>query len=346
MTKRALAGAPTGNFSALLVALMLWKGATSAGQQGQTSPYKVLKVEKGGLAAVNALADTGYRMLVSGDQQVIMRLEGTPPDTFRYIAMTPGGGPVQFLNWVNEQGANGYRWVPGTGIMEKEPHPKNYEYSSTQGWSGKAKLAGSSLISEGYRPVEQVEFPSVFGRGPEVVFFERELGTRLASVPTGEAWDVKKVDANQADTILKKVNGLAEKGYRYLGLYVPSMSGGLVVFMRKCVLNCEGLFAYRYFDAHDVGQLTKDLNDAGKDGFRVIPEALAFRPHLLQRDSLKTEIFAYHALQAKDPNALEQALNGPEEAGYVPVGFVWRLGFKSAEPFLLLEKASTASAAP
>lgn len=334
------------NFVVLLIALLFCNRATPGSQAPLTLRYRVVKVGKDVLADVNALADAGYRMVVSGGQRVIMRLEATPPDTFRYISVSFEGGPVRFLNWVNEQGARGYRWVPGAGIMEKEPHPRNYEYSSTQGWSGGAKLAGSSLISEGYRPVEQVEFPNVLGRGPAVVLFERELGTRVASVPSGEVWDVQKLDANRADTIVKKANALAEKGYRYLGLHVPSMTGGLEILMRKCVLNCERSFEYRHFDAHDVGQLTKDLNDAGKEGFRVIPEALEFRPHLLERDNLKKETFAYHALQAKDPDTLEPALNAPEEAGYVPVGYVWRLGFSSAEPFLLLEKASTASATP
>lgn len=34
---------------------------------------------------------------------------------------------------------------------------------------------------------------------------------------------------------------------------------------------------------------------------------------------------------------LEQALNAPEEEGFVPLGYVWRIGW-TADVFLVLEK--------
>ena len=95
-----------------------------------------------------------------------------------------------------------------------------------------------------------------------------------------------------------------------------------------------------------MGQLLKELNERGKDGFRVVPRSLTLRPHLLERGGAKKGTYAYLVLQAKDPVALEQKLNGPENEGYEPIGYVERGGFSTGDVFLLLEKASTASAVP
>jgi hypothetical protein len=109
--------------------------------QAQTKPqkYVVVKIEHGDEFAnkLNALSDQGYRLVVAG-QFVILRLEASPPDTYRYLTLVEvKGGPVQFTNWLNEQGARGYRWLPRTVFMEKAPHPRNYEYrNSAHGLSG------------------------------------------------------------------------------------------------------------------------------------------------------------------------------------------------------------------
>ena len=312
--------------------------ASSLGAQVAPLPkYKVVRDE---IAAVNASADLGYRLLVPG-RMFILRLEATPPDTYRYMAMDRNGGPVQFLNWVNEQGALGYRWVPGgENILEKEPHPRNYEYASVvqSDWSGKT-IPGTTfvLVRQGYRPLESVFFPGRIGGGQAELFFEREVGAKPKSAPISEGKEIEIADA------MKQADALAKEGYRYLA---PSeaRSGGRLL-MQKCGPECEGPFQYRHFDVHSMGQLAKELNEQGKDGFRVVPKSLTSGPHLLERANEKTGKYAYHILSAKDPVVLEQALNAPEEEGYEPIGYVWRGGVWTVEAFLLLEKASTASAA-
>ena len=129
--------------------------------------YKVVK--DGKIAAVNALADQGYRLLVPG-QVFIMRLDSTPPDTYRYAARNTDEGHVHFLNWLNEQGAQGYRWVSGADVLEKVPHPKNYEYSflppTKPSWSMKTNPESiSSLMGQGYHPVDSVFFSALIGPG-------------------------------------------------------------------------------------------------------------------------------------------------------------------------------------
>lgn len=333
--------------------------ASSLSAQVAPAPkYRVVKTEKvewkPSIAAVNALADQGYRLLVPGPL-FILRLESTPPDTYRYMAMkltyvraaiSDENDPVKFLNWVNEQGAHGYRWVPGAGVMEKEPHPKNYEYvnavRSRTLLPAKSPLL-SSLIGQGYHPVESVYFSGVIFTGHGEFFFERELGAKPEPMHLGQSREIEIADARRAGSVLRQVNVLAKKGYRYFGPYVSL--GGLDAMMQKCGQECEAPLEYRYFDVHNMGQLVKELNERGKDGFRVVPKSLRLRPHLLERGGAKKETYAYHVLQAKDPVALEQALNAPENEGYEPIGYVWRLGW-TKERFLVLEKVTAGSVAP
>ena len=312
--------------------------------------YKVVKADKPdrAITALNASADQGYRLLVPG-RMFILRLESTPPDTYRYMAMDLNGGPVHFLNWLNDQGAHGYRWVPGAGVMEKEPHPKNYEYESVggSGWGPNRSPTPSYLAGQGYHPLGVATFFAFYiGAPPRELFFERELGSRPEPMRISQRREVEIADAMRAGNVMKQVDALAKKGYRYLCPDLSQKGGGLASLMQECGRECGATFEYRYFDVHNVGQLVRELNEQGKEGFRVVPSALTSRPHVLERGSEGKETFAYHVLQSKDPVTLEQALNGPEQEGYEPIGYVWRAGVWTGEGSLLLEKVSTVSATP
>jgi hypothetical protein len=109
----------------------------------QTQPkYTVLKTDNKDtfLDTVNQLADRGYRVLIQGPF-TILRLDATPPDTYRYLRLEEKGGPAQFTNWINEQGAHGYRWLAHIGFLEKAPHPRNYEYRNSPHGTAEARVA-------------------------------------------------------------------------------------------------------------------------------------------------------------------------------------------------------------
>lgn len=312
--------------------------------------YKVVKAGKPEqtVIALNELADQGYRLIVPG-KMLILRLEATPPDIYRYMSMDLKGGPAQFLNWLNDQGAHGYRPVWGTGVMEKEPHPKNYEYESvTAGyaaWGRTRSLTASDLVGQGYHAVGLGRFFLYIGAPQNEMFFERELGLKPRPVRTSGGREIEIADAMRAGNVMKHVDALAHNGYRYLCPYASQKGGGLAVMMQKCDQDCGGTFEYRYFDVRDVGQLDKELNKQGREGFRVVPQALLMRPHVLERAVVKTEAYAYHVLKTQDANALEQVLNIPEQEEYVPIGYVWRGGVWTAEELLVLEKVTGSLAA-
>ena len=329
----------------MLRSIVLLLTASLSAQNAPLPKYKVVKVTKPEptVTAMNTLAEQGYRLLVPG-RLFILRLEATPPDTYRYLALSRESGPVHTINWVNQQGARGYRWLTQAGVMEKEPHPRNYEYASTviSGWRRKDAPIPADLIEQGFHPLGIQAFDAVIGPPGTEFVFERELGkTNSAGLVL---WDVQPADAMRSGNVAKQVDALAKKGYCYFGPAVSRKGGGEAVLMKKCGPG-EGPFEYRYFDVHDAEQLVKELNDQGKDGFRPVPSALDRPPHLLQHLSGSKETYSYHVLQDKDPAALEQVLNAPDQEGYVPIGFVWRVGW-TADMFLVLEKSSTASENP
>jgi hypothetical protein len=337
----------------MLRCLILFLACSLSAQVAQSPKYKVVKAEKPEqtVAALNALADQGYRLILPGPM-FILRLETAPPDTYRYIPVDFKGGPVEFLNWLNEQGARGYRWVPwpGADVMEKEPHPRNYEYASPSPHSfhfGRAKTDElSSLVSQGYHPARLAWFSVAIGSPWRELFFEREMGAKSEPERTVDAKAVEIADAMRAGNVMKQVDALAKKGYRYLGPCTSQKGGGLAAMMQKCGQDCGGPFEYRYFDVRDTGQLDKQLSEQGKEGFRVLPHSLMTRPHVLERAAAKKETYAYHVLPSKDLVALEKELNGSGQDGYEPIGYVAHMGVWTGETLLLLEKVSTVSAPP
>ena len=318
--------------------------------QAQTKPqkYVVVKIEHGDEFAnkLNALSDQGYRLVVAG-QFVILRLEATPPETYRYLPLEVKGGPVQFTNWLNEQGAHGYRWLPRTVFMEKAPHPRNYEYrNSPHGLSGPSTARElSSLVEEGYRPVDIVYFSHALGSATKEMYFEHEVGKPAFATRIAPGTEIKVADAMRVGNVMKHVDEFTQQGYRYLGPQHSNKGGGIALMMEKCSEDCAGRYEYRYFDAKDAAQIEQELNAQGKDGYQVAPAALRSRPHLLERDRRQKRTFCYRVLQPKDAASLEQTLNAPEQEGYVPLDYVWHAGWTAAE-FLVLEKETTASVAP
>jgi len=316
--------------------------------QAKLPKYAVLKTEGGEayLTNVNQLSDEGYRLIVAG-KFTILRFEATPPDTYRYLRLEVKGGPAGFTNWVNEQGAHGYRWLARTGLLEKAPHPRNYEYRfARHGALGPSKGSDlSSLLEEGYRPVETVSFSHALGADTTEVFFEHEVGQPAYASHLPPDSDVQVADAMRVGNVMKLVDELAKQGYRFLAQHSSNKGGGIAVMMERCRDDCAGRYEYRYFVAKDASQVERDLNALSKDGFRVLPHALRSRPHLLERDTRERRKFSYRALDRKDAAELGRALNAADSDGYMPLDFVWHVGW-TAEGILVLEKEITASATP
>lgn len=327
----------------LLRSLLLLVAVTLSAQSAPPK-YSVVKTENSDafLTHLNQLADQGYRVLIVS-KYTVLRLEATPPDTYRYLRIEAPSGPARFTNWINEQGAHGYRWIPNTALLEKAPHPHNYEYGRAHhGGAGGKDL--SAMVEQGFRPVQPIVFSS-WGASTREVLFERDLDQPAPAAAPYPGTSVAIADAMRADNVMKHIDELARKGYRFAGPHASAKGGGIAVMMEKCAEDCSERYQYRYFDAKKADQVEKDLNALAKDGFRVLPSSLHSRPHLLERDTHARQVFAYRVVGPADAANLEQLLNSADKEGFAPLDFVWHVGW-SAEGFLLMEKEITASATP
>jgi hypothetical protein len=312
--------------------------------QAPPNQYTVVKIENGEpyINRVNELADLGYRVLFV-TRYTVLRRDATPPDTYRYLRVEVSGGPKQFSNWINEQGARGYRWVPRTGLLEKAPHPRNYEYQYRHPAAKANEL--SSLVEQGFQPLQTTYFSHSIGPSTPEMFFERDLDAPGPAATPDVGKNIAFSDAMRSSNVMKRVDELARQGYRVRGPHPSAKGGGVSLLLEKCQPECAGRYQYRKFDVKDVAQLDTELNALGKDGFQVLPASLEGSLYLVERDTRDTKKFSYHVLEPADLPALELALNAAAQQGFEPVQFVWHVGW-TAHGFLVLQKEITDATAP
>lgn len=313
--------------------LLLLGSASLLGSQNSPLPkYRVIKgyPPRDNAAAINAAADQGYRLLFAYNF-VVMRLEATPPDTYRYAPLPRSGEPAS-LNALNQQGALGYGWSERADILEKQPHPRNYEYRMPEGFTGKAlDRSREALLDQGFQVVRD------FGASAMLM---HEIGSTL---PGTHPKRVRLADALRKDNVMKNVSELAAQGYRYRSPALSKRGGGKAVAMEECDATFSGPFEYRSFDVKDGEQLERDLNALGHDGFRVAPKSLAWTPHLAEHSTRQSQVFVYRVIPASGDSTMEESLNELDRDGFIPLGVAY-VGW-NLRPYLVLEKA-TVSATP
>ena len=286
------------------------------------------------LPLLNGLAEQGYRLVAMGPA-AILKLEPPASGHYQYDLVAHQRDPDKFFKALNEQGEQGYRWVPFSPLTEKSPQATKYRYlKAPHGQFGPAKApAISSAEAEGFRPVSVVYFEQIIRGQFELVMEQEAQSTKNASLGPLEI-----VDAMREEGVMKHVDELAKQGYRFVSPNVCSRGGCLGLIMEKCAPGCGGPYEYRYFDAKNPAQAEQDLNALGKDGFRIVPAALRTKPHLLERDPNSKQAFSYRVLEAKDVAGLEKAVNDADREGYEPVGYVGHIHMLVPDFYLVLEK--------
>jgi hypothetical protein len=294
--------------------------------------YKVVKGYPPNEAAapMNAAADQGYRLLFAA-RLAVMRLDAAPPDTYRYLPIPDAGGQASLLNALNQHGALGYGWREESDVLEKAPHPRNYEYKTLEGLAKKSRdRSYQSLLEQGFHVVAERGFGPVF---------MREVGETHSAEPPNP---VRVVDAFRTSNMMKDIAELAARGYRYRGPEVSRKGGGKAVSMEKCDSACRGPLEYRAFDVNNSRQLEKDLNLLGRDGFHVVPRSLACSPNLAERPAKHEQSYSYRVIDVADEKATEQSLNAADRDGFVPLGFAAHVGW-NVHVFVVLEKATVSA---
>lgn len=312
------------------ISISVLLSASLLAQNASLRKYKVLNIDVRHEAAatpLNQAADEGYRLLF-GYRFAVMRLDAMPPDTYRYLPVPEFRGRSSMLNALNQQGALGYRWRGDVAVLEKEPHPHNYEYQGAEGFTMNARdRSYESLLMEGFEPVSEL-MPG------QIVI--REIGGAPARPPR----EVRTVEAGRKSNLLKKISELASRGYRYSAPQFAGAGGGNKVLMEACDSSCGGPYEYRAFAVDNAAQLERDLNQFGNDGFHVVARSLDRSPSLVERPANRVQKFVYRIFEATDERSIEQALNEGDRDGFVPLGATAHVGW-NVHVFMVLEKATS-----
>lgn len=322
-------------------ALYLLFSTLLAAQDSPLPQYKVLKGYplQQAIVAVNQAADQGYRILLSS-RLIVMRLDATPPDTWRYQRRPEPGGINALLNALNRQGALGYGWLAGTEFLEKQPHPRNYEYTTLEGVTEKARSRSlDSLLQQGFTRVGAIG-QHVGALHDDLTIYMREIGSgRPAALPHAS----REVDALRRSSLMNNISALAAQGYRYRESGLSS-GGGSAVSMEECNASCGGPFEYRAFEVKNPAQLEHDLNALGQEGFRVLPKSLDWGPGLVERPLKHTAVFTYRVGDASNEAAVQQFVDGCDRDGFAPIGFAAHVGWTAGAFFIIAEKAEDSPA--
>ncbi|MGB9407571.1 MAG: hypothetical protein WCA89_08540 [Terracidiphilus sp.] len=315
----------------ILVCLFLISSNLLNAQSSPLPKYKVLKGHppQEALAAVNEAADQGYRVLLSA-RLLVMRLDATPPDTYRYQPRPESSkfNLNSFQNALNQQGALGYAWRQDSWFLEKQPHPRNYEYRLLLDYPGKIrKQFLESFQADGFSPVGSTG-------GGQVVYIH-EIGSPKPAAPLRPT---RVVDALRKDNLMKDISALAAQGYRYHSHELSRIGGGTAVSMEECDASCGGPFEYRSFDVKDAALLEQDLNALGQEGFRVVPQSLDWPPNLVERPVKHAGSFVYRVADAPDAATTQQFLDACDRDGFVAIGFAAHVGW-NVHILIVTEKA-------
>jgi hypothetical protein len=128
-----------------------------------------------------------------------------------------------------------------TGLLEKAPHPRNYEYRfAPHGALDPSKGAElSSLLEEGCRPVGIVYFSHAIGAATKEMFFEHEVGQSAYASHLPPGSEIQVADAMRVGNVMKRVHELAKQGYRFLSPHDSNKHRSTIH-----VYLCTSLFMY------------------------------------------------------------------------------------------------------
>jgi len=178
----------------------------------------------------------------------------------------------------------------------------------------------------------------------------------LLVVPTGWAQSVK-IDSDQrylllatqqTGTMQKELDEVAAQGFR-VRMGSPT-SGKEMVLLLERVAKPPDTYSYRLLATTRTGTMQKELDEAAREGFRLLPQTMLAKAGttalgvlgggarvevvvVLERPPKPDKLYQYKLLATSRTGTLQKELTESEAAGFVLVGLVSR-----DEHMVILEK--------
>lgn len=167
----------------------------------------------------------------------------------------------------------------------------------------------------------------------------------LFLISSANAQDKLKIEPNQKSLVLqtmktstmqKELDEAAAKGFRVL--FSGGDIGGLLIYLERPEQVTE-TYKYRLFAASKGNTLKKEMNEAAKEGFRLLPRTLILNFNFLtfeivlimEQDSKSSKQYEYEMVGSGKVSKLPKEIAEMQNKGYTFVGAIGNVGFGEKE---------------
>ena len=331
--------------------------------------YRLIAREPGpGLQEeLSQAASAGYRLLLASPDAfpelvIVMEKTADPAGSNEYLLL--GSGDVASLKeQMKTAAARGFRAhrrgifrEPLIVIMERRPGQQvEHDYSLVER-SGTGKLKKQLLesaangylvagVGTGVEVFYQHDGRSV-SRHRHLVVMEKGVGPLAApgpdATPTPDpSRHTLTLGATKPSSMEKRLNETAAQGYRitaasdFASLSFPGFVTDKLSFIVEKAAEPPATFEYRVLSAVRVSTMQKELNQAGAQGFRVVPYAILAKTARWGGDELLAVVekapgsaasYQYLVLSTKRKSTLEKEIEQARAEGWEVIGQIYRAG--------------------
>lgn len=144
----------------------------------------------------------------------------------------------------------------------------------------------------------------------------------------------------KTSTMQKELTEAAAKGFR-VAVGSPTSGTEMAILLER-VAQPPDTYKYRLLATTRTGTMQKELNDAAKEGFRLLPRTMIAKPQmiggveivvLLERSPKQENRYEYKLLATNLTSTLQKEITDAQAAGFVLAGMVSR-----GEHMVIMEK--------
>jgi hypothetical protein len=176
-----------------------------------------------------------------------------------------------------------------------------------------------------------------------LLFFAVIVTPALAQSKADENLQYKLLATRRTSTMQKEIDEVAAKGYRIL-VGSPTSSTEMAVFLSR-EGTVESPYKYKLLATTRTGTMSKELNEAAADGFRLIPSTMIAKSGfvtveivmILERPPVVTKQYEYKLLATTLTSTLQKEVTEAQGEGYRIVGMVSR-----GEHMVVMERETNA----
>jgi len=145
---------------------------------------------------------------------------------------------------------------------------------------------------------------------------------------------------SRTKTMQKEITAASEQGFKIL-MSSPTSGDEMVLLMEK-LATPEEPFQYQILATTRTSTMEKELNEAGEEGFKMIPQTMIAKKQVFGGDEIVVVLekapksssrYTYRFLATQRTSTMEKEILEAEEAGYVLVGICSR-----SEHMAIMEK--------